>query len=142
MDTARTTWQHTLRDRARRDASDRGVRSTQELTSEPDPNGDTKPSVRSRTSDPRPRTGDPIAKVGTPSRGEYPLDQGDQEPDGVLRTGRKHMKLQAQQAACAQPQVQQVSTPKSPGEAAEEAKRRRDTGKHRDKPGKSAGTSH
>ena len=37
MDTARTTWQHTLRDRARRNASDRGVRSIQEPTSVPDP---------------------------------------------------------------------------------------------------------
>ena len=67
MDTARTTWQHTLRDRARRDAADRGVRSNQELTSVPDPNGDTKPSFRSRINDPRPRRGDPIAKVGNPS---------------------------------------------------------------------------
>ena len=30
MDTARTTWQHTLRDRVRREASDRGARSIQE----------------------------------------------------------------------------------------------------------------
>ena len=67
MDTARTTWQHTLRDRASRDAADRGVRSNQEMTSVPDPNGDTKPLFRSRTNDPRPRRGDPIAKVGNPS---------------------------------------------------------------------------
>ena len=67
MDTARTTWQHTLRDRARRDAADGGVRSNQEQTSVPDPNGNTKPSFSSRTNDPRPRRGDPIAKVGNPS---------------------------------------------------------------------------
>ena len=64
MDTARTTWQHTLRDRARRDATDRGVRSNHELTSVPDPNRDTKPSYQSRTNNPQPRRGDPIAKVG------------------------------------------------------------------------------
>ena len=103
MDTARTTWQHTLRDRARRDAADRGARSIQELTSAPDPNGDTKPSFRSRTNDPRPRRGDPIAKVGNPSGEEYPLEQVDQEPDGGLRTGKKPRKLQAQQAVCTQP---------------------------------------
>ena len=35
------------------------------LTSTPDPNGDTKPSFRSRTNDPRPRRGDPIVRLGT-----------------------------------------------------------------------------
>ena len=55
MSTARTTWQHTLRDRARREVSDRGSRSIQELTSTPVPNGDTKPSFRSRANDPRPQ---------------------------------------------------------------------------------------
>ena len=98
MDTARTTWQHTLRDRARRDA-----RSIQELTSAPDPNEDTKPSVRSRTNDPRPHRGDPIAKVGNPSGNENPLEQVDQEPDGGRRTGKQLRKLQVQQAVCAQP---------------------------------------
>ena len=68
-DTSRTIWQHTLKDRARRDAADRGVRANHELTSVPDPNGDTKPSYRSRTNNPQPRRGDPIAKVGNP-RGE------------------------------------------------------------------------
>ena len=48
----------------------------------------------------------------------------------------------AQQAVCAQPQVQQGSTPKAPGEAAEEARRRQGTGKYSDKPGKSVVTSH
>ena len=52
MDTARTTWQHIPRDRARRNAAYRGVRSNQELTSAPDPNGETKPSLRSRRNDP------------------------------------------------------------------------------------------
>ena len=42
-------------------------------------------------------------------------EQVDQEPDGGRRTGKKPRKLQAQQAVCAQPQVQQGSTPKSPG---------------------------
>ena len=69
MDTARTTWQHILRDRARRNAAYRGVRSNQELTSVPDPNGETKPSLQSRRNDLRPRRGGPIAKVGNP-RGE------------------------------------------------------------------------
>ena len=77
--------------------------------------GDTKPSFRSRTNDPRPRRGDPIAKVGNPSGEEEPLEQADQEPDGGRRTGKKPRKLQAQQAVCAQPKVQQGSTPKSPG---------------------------
>ena len=45
MDTGRTTRQHTLRDRARRDAADRGVRAKHELTSVPDPNRDTKTFV-------------------------------------------------------------------------------------------------
>ena len=103
MDIARTTRQHTLRDTARRDAADRGVGSIQELTSVPDPNGDTKPSFRSRTNDPRPRRGGPIAKVGNPSGEEYPLEQVDQEPDGGRRTGRKPRKLQAQHEVCAQP---------------------------------------
>ena len=67
MDIARTTWQHTLRNKVHRDAADRGVRSNQELTSVPDPNGDTKPSFRSRTNDPQPRRGDLMAKVGNPS---------------------------------------------------------------------------
>ena len=65
--TARTIYQHTRRDRVGRDAADRGVRSNHELTSGPDPNGDTKPSFRLRTNKPRPRRGDPIAKVGNPS---------------------------------------------------------------------------
>ena len=82
MDIVRTTGQHTLRDRARRDAADRGVRSNHELTSVPDSNGDTKPSFRSRTNNPRPRRGDPIAKVGNPSGEEQPLEPGDPEPDG------------------------------------------------------------
>ena len=71
----------------------------------PDPNGDTKPSFRSRTNEPRPRRGDPIAKVGNPSGEEDPLEQGELEPDGGRRTGKKPRKLKAQQAVCAQPQV-------------------------------------
>ena len=47
--TRRTTWQHTPKDRACRDAADSGVRANHEPTREPDPNGDTKPSFRSRT---------------------------------------------------------------------------------------------
>ena len=103
MDTARTTWQHTLKDRVRKGAADRGARSIQELTSAPDPIGDTKPSFRSRTNDPRPRRGDPISKVVNPSGEEDPLEQVDQESDGGRRTGKKPRKLQAQQAVSAQP---------------------------------------
>ena len=47
----------------------------------------------------------PIAKVGNPSGEEDPLEQGEQEPDGGRRTGKKPRKLQAQQAVCTQPQV-------------------------------------
>ena len=75
--------------------ADRGGRSNQELTSVPDPNGETKPSFRSRTNYPRPRRGDPIAKVGDPSE-EKPLEPVDQEPNGGRKEGRKHKKLQAQ----------------------------------------------
>ena len=57
--------------------------SSQELTSVPDPHGDTKPSFRSRTSSPRPRRGDPIAKVGNPSGEEKPQELAYQEPEGV-----------------------------------------------------------
>ena len=80
--------------------ADRGGRASQELTSVPDPNGETKPSFRSRTNDPRPRRGDPIAKVGNPSGEEKPLEAleaVDQEPNGERRAGRKHKKPQAQQ---------------------------------------------
>ena len=78
---------------------------SRKLTSTPDPNGDSKPSFRSRTNDPRPRRGDPIAKVGNPSGEEDPLEPGDQEPDGGRRTGKKPRKLPAQQAVLTQPQV-------------------------------------
>ena len=78
----------------------------------PDPNGDTKPSFRSRTNEPRPRRGDPIAKVDNPSGEEDPLEQ--LEPDGGQRTGKKHRNLKAQQVVCAPPQAKQGSTPKSP----------------------------
>ena len=88
---------------------------SRKLTSVPDPNGDTKPLFRSRTNDPRLRRGDPIAKVGNPIGEEDPLEQADQESDGGRRTGKKPRELQAQQAVCTQPQVQQGSTPKSPG---------------------------
>ena len=96
---------------------------TRKLTITLDPNGDTKPSFRSRTNEPRPRRGDPIAKVGNPSGEEDPLEQK-LEPDGGRRTGKKPRNRKGQQAVCAQPQVKQGSTPKAPGEAAEEASRR------------------
>ena len=66
------------------------------LTSVPDPNGETKPSFRSRTNNPRPRRGDPIAKVGNPRGEEKPLEPVDQEPDGGRKASRKHKKAQAQ----------------------------------------------
>ena len=75
---------------------DKGGRSSQELISVPDPNGETKPSFRSRTNDPRPSRGNPIAKVGNPSGEEKPLEPVYQEPDGGRRAGRKHKKPQAQ----------------------------------------------
>ena len=78
---------------------------TRKLTITPDPNGDTKPSFRSRTKEPRPCRGDPIVKVGNPSREEDPLEQGEPEPDGGRRTGKKPRNLKTQQAVCAQPQV-------------------------------------
>ena len=78
---------------------------TRKLTMTPDPNGDTKPSLRSRTNEPRPRRGDPIVKVGNPSGEEDPLEQGELEPDGGRRTGKKPRKPKAQQAVCAHPQV-------------------------------------
>ena len=59
---------------------------SRKLTMTPDPNGDTKSSVRSRTNEPRPRRGDPIAKVGNPSGEEDPLEQGELEPDGQARS--------------------------------------------------------
>ena len=104
--------------------ADRGRRASQELTSGPDPNGETKPSYRSRTNKPRPRRGDPIMKVGNPSREEKALEPVCPEPDGGRRAGRKQKKLQAQQQVCAQPYGKQGSTPKAPGEAAEETRRR------------------
>ena len=55
---------------------------TRKLTITLDPNGDTKPSYRSRTNEPRPRRSNPIAKVGNPSGEEDPLEQGELEPDG------------------------------------------------------------
>ena len=70
----------------------------------PDPNGDTKPSFRSRTNEPQPRRGDPIAKFGNPSGEEEPLEQ-ELEPEGGRRTGKKPRNLKAQQAVCTQPQV-------------------------------------
>ena len=103
--------------------TDRGGRSNQELTSVPDPNGETKPSFRSRTNYPRPRRDDPIAKVGNPSGEEKTLEPVDQEPDEGRRAGRKHKKPQAQPEVCAQPYAKQGSTPKAPGEA-DEARRR------------------
>ena len=84
-----------------REASDRGSRPNQET----DPNGDTKPSFRSRTKESRPCRGDPIAKVGNSSGEEDPPEQGELEPDGGRRTGKKSKNLKAQQAVCAQPQV-------------------------------------
>ena len=71
----------------------------------PDPNGDTRPLVRSRTNEPQPRKGVPIAKVGNPSGEEDPLEQGELEPDGGQRTGKKPRKPQAQQAVGTQTQV-------------------------------------
>ena len=76
--------------------ADRGGRANQELTSVPDPNGETKPSLRSRTDYPLPRRGGPIAKVGNPSGEEKPLGPVDQEHDGGRKAGRKHKKPQAQ----------------------------------------------
>ena len=65
------------------------VRSlTRNLIMTPDPNGDTKPSFRSRTNKSRPRRGDPIAKVGNPSGEEDPLEQGELEPEGGERQAR------------------------------------------------------
>ena len=74
---------------------------TRILTITLDPNGDTKPSFHSRTNEPHSRRGDPIAKVGE----EDPLEQGELEPDGGRRTGKKPRNLKAQQDVCAQPQV-------------------------------------
>ena len=111
---------------------------TRKLTITPDPNG----SFRLRTNETRPRRGDTIAKVGNPSGEEDPLEQGELEPDGGRRTGKKPRNRKAQQAVCSQPQVQQGSTPKSPGKVAEEARRRQGTGKYSDKPGKNVVTSH
>ena len=87
------------------EASDRVPRPNQETDQTPDPNGDTKPSFRSRTKEPRPRRGDPIAKVGNPSGEEDPQEQGELEPDGGRRTGKKPRKPKAQQTVCAHPQV-------------------------------------
>ena len=78
---------------------------TRKLTIIDDPNGDTKPSFRLRTNEPRPRRGDPIAKVGNPSGEEDPLEQGELEPDGGRRTGTKPRNPKAQHSVCAQPQV-------------------------------------
>ena len=82
------------------------VRSlTRKLTTTPDPNGDTIPSFRSKTNEPQPRRGYPITKVGNPSGEEDPLEQGELEPDGGRRTGKKPREPKAQQAVCTQPQV-------------------------------------
>ena len=62
---------------------------TRKLTMTPDPIGDTKPSFRSRTNEPRPRRDDPIAKVGNPSGEKDPLEQEEIEPDEGRRTGKK-----------------------------------------------------
>ena len=83
--------------------ADRGGKASQEGTSGPDPNGETKPSFRSRTNKPRPRRGDPIAKVGNPRREQKALEPVYPESDGGRRASRKHKKLQAQQQVCAQP---------------------------------------
>ena len=82
--------------------TDRVGRASQELTSGPDPNGETKLSFRSRTNKPRLRRGDPITKVGNPRREEKALEPVYPEPNGERRAGRKHKKLQAQQQVCAQ----------------------------------------
>ena len=78
---------------------------TRKLTMTPEPNGETRPLVRSRTNEPRPRRGVPIAKIGNPSGEEDPLEQGELEPDGGRRTGKKPRKPQPQQAVGTQPQV-------------------------------------
>ena len=88
------------------------------------------------------RSLDPIAKVGNHRGEENPPEQGELEPVGWRRTGKKPRNVKAQQAVCAPPQGQQGSTPKAPGEAAEKARRRQGIGKYSDKPGKSVVTSH
>ena len=62
----------------------------------PDPNGETKPSFRSRTSSPRPSRGDPIAKVGNPSGEKKPQEPVHQEPEVGRMAGRKQKKTPAQ----------------------------------------------
>ena len=113
--TARTTWKHTLR-AGRAEKPQTEVRGpSRKLTITPDPNGDTKPSVRSKTNKPRPRRGDPIAKAGNYRGEENPPEQGELEPVGWRRTGKKPRNGKAQQAVCAPPKGQQGSTPKAPG---------------------------
>ena len=91
--------------------------ASQEPTSVPDPNGDTKPSFRSRTSRPRPRRGDPIAKVGNPVEKRSHRNQYTKNPKkGEGQSGSKR-KIQPNWK-CAH------------------------TGKDSDQLGKNAGTSH
>ena len=85
------------------------------MTITPDPNGDTKHSFRTRAKKLRPRRGDPIAKVGNHRGEENPPEQGELEPVGWRRTGKKPRNVKAQQAVCTPPQRQQGSTPKAPG---------------------------
>ena len=122
--------------------ADRGWRASQELSSAPDPNGETKPSFRSRTNNPRPRRGDPIAKVGNPSGEEKPQESVYQEPKGGRRAGRKHKKTPGPTASVRTTTGKVRQHTQGTWRSSSRSQEKMGTGKDSDKQGKSAVTSH